>query len=268
MLENLDYHIIDKCNLNCASCNDYCPLVEPGTGEGKSIEQITADLTLLSKLKSEFYRLNIMGGEPTLHPQLSKILRIARRIFPNNVIRLITNGTNYNRFSQWKDALVENNIDVTVSLYPYCKDYEERLQIIKKTLEPEINVEVWSPAITDGFNYATFSNTLGLVSDDDIANCTRRFSCPQLKDGKIYLCPLAAQFNRLKSYFKDKIKFDSDDKEYLDLNGEVTAKDFYEFIYGAKPVICEHCVGAHNHWLGPKRPWMISGKSLDEWVCE
>ena len=268
MLENLDYHIIDRCNLNCASCNDFCPLVKPGTGDGKSIEQITADLTLLSKLKDEFYRLNIMGGEPTLHPQLSKILRIARSIFPNNRIRLISNGTNYDKYSRWKDSIVENDIDVTISVYPYCNDYMEKLETIKKTLEPETTVEVWMQAVVCGFNYATFSNSTGLVTEEDVASCSRRFACPQLKDGKIYLCPFAAQFNRLKDYFGDDIKFDLDGKEYLDLNGDVTAKDFYNFIYGARPVLCEHCVGAHNHWMGPKQPWHISNKNLDEWVCE
>ena len=268
MLKNVDYHIIDRCNLNCAGCNDFSPLVSPDD-KGKSIEQITADFMLLSKIKNEFYILNIMGGEPTLHPELSKILRIARQIFPDNKIRLLTNGTNYDKFYRWKDAIVENKIDVVVSVYPYCPDYQERYDKLASILRPEVEIdEYWTAAVTDGFNRATFSNQYGVANEEDIQTCTRRFACPQLKNGKIYLCPFAAQFDKLKTYFGDKITFDYDGKEYLDLNGDVTPKDFYDFIYGARPLMCNHCVGAHNKWLGPKHQWETTKKSLDEWVSE
>ena len=141
MLKNVDYHIIDRCNLNCAGCNDFSPLVSPDD-KGKSIEQITADFMLLSKIKNEFYILNIMGGEPTLHPELSKILRIARQIFPDNKIRLLTNGTNYDKFYRWKDAIVENKIDVA----------GDDLQLVAGRLPSKDNeIVISDDRITDGY---------------------------------------------------------------------------------------------------------------------
>ena len=268
MIGNIDYHIIDKCNLNCASCNHFSSLV-PSSDKGKSIEQITADLTLLSKIKNEFDTLTLLGGEPTLHPQLSKILRIAREILPKNHINLVTNGTTYNKILQWKDALIESNVEVTVSLYPYCNDYIERTKKIIDTLSPEVKVYTEGNPIECGFGYGFFSNRNNVASEYEIMNCMRRFYCPQLKNGKLYLCHFLAQFNRLKDYFGDEIKFDLDGKEYLNLNGEVTAKDFYDFIYGAYPDACNHCVECHDHQDKKQtRPWAITKKNINEWLID
>lgn len=267
MIKSVDYHIIDKCNLNCARCNDFCPLV-PATDNGKSIEQIKADLILLSKVKDEFAILNLMGGEPTLHPQLSKVLETARKIFPTHEITMITNGTKYNHFERWKDAIIKNHIKVIISAYPYCDDYEDRIETIKTTLGPDVETEVWGCAVDLGFNSDFLSNYTGNVTEDDIFDCYRRYNCSQVKNGKLYLCSFAAHFDRLKDYFEDKIKFEMDGKEYLDLNGDITARDFYDFIFGAHPMLCDHCLGAHYNWVCPKKPWEVSKKDITEWIID
>lgn len=266
MTHAIDYHIIDRCNLNCASCNHFCPLV-PSTDKGKSIEQITADLTLLSKVQKEFHMLNLLGGEPTLHPQLSQILRIARQILPNNRINLITNGTKYKEFARWKDALVENKIFVYITEYPYCEDYKERIKIIENTLQPEVEYEVKDFPIDDGFCYEFLSNRDDVATDEEMRMCERPYHCCQLKNGKLYLCNFAAQFDYLKNYFGDEIKIEMDGKEYLDLNGEITPQDYYDFLFCSRPTICHHCLDVHNNWgLGPKHEWSVSKKNINEWM--
>lgn len=268
MLGNIDYHIIDRCNLNCASCNHFSSLV-PHNDKPKSLPQIIADLTLLSKIKDEFEIFTILGGEPTLHPQLSEILRITREILPNQQIHLVTNGTNYNHFERWKDALIESNITVAISTYPYCPDYKDRIEQIKRTLEPEVEVYTADMAENTGFNYGFLSNTNGVATEEEIIGCNRRHLCSQLKDGKLYLCHFAAQFNRLKDYFGDQIKFEMDGKEYLDLNGDITRDKFWEFVCWAHPVICDHCLDVHNGGFnGDTRPWGITKKELNEWVVD
>ena len=268
MVYNIDYHIIDKCNLNCASCNHFSSLVPAGSDTCKSIEQITADLTLLSKLKNEFHVISLLGGEPTLHPELSKILRITREILPNNVIHLVTNGTKYDKFERWKDALAENNVVVALTVYPYCNDYGLRTMELRKILEPEVEVEVNEWAL-EGFNYGFLSNRDNVSTDEEIRACYRRFQCNQLKNGKLYICHFAAQFNYLKDYFGDKVQFGLDGKEYLDLNGDVKAKDFYNFIYNSHPSICDHCVDAHNKgFSGPIHPWYVTKKEINEWLID
>lgn len=266
MVGNIDYHIIDRCNLNCASCNHFSSLV-PASDKEKSIKQITADLTLLSKIDTEFETLTLLGGEPTLHPQLSQILRIARGILPNNTIKIITNGTAYNHMERWKDALVETNTGVVVSIYPYCHDYRERFEMIRNTLEPEVKIEVVEMPENAGFNYGFLSNDCGVATETEIINCYRRYYCLQLKDGKVYICHFAAQFNRLKDYFGDQVSFDLDGKEYFDLNGDVDINQFYEFAHYSRPNICDHCLDVHNGgWAGDTHPWGTTRKDIHEWV--
>lgn len=268
MINNIDYHIIDKCNLNCASCNHFSSLV-PSTDTGKSLAQITGDLTLLSKFKDEFETLTLLGGEPTLHPQLSDILRIARKRFPNNNINLVTNGTLYDKFGEWKAALVETRVNVLISIYPYCDDIQDRVKQIHDTLSPEVAVDNDITTINSGFGYQFFSNRDNAASEDEIMNCARRVYCPQLKDGKLYLCHFLAQFNRLKDYFGDEIEFGLDGREYLDLRGNVTVEDLYNFIYGAYPDACNHCVECHTHNTGyPTHSWRTTEKDISEWICD
>lgn len=268
MINNIDYHIIDKCNLNCANCNHFSPLV-PSSDNGKSIEQITADLALLSKIKDGFETLSILGGEPTLHPQLSKILKIARDFLPNNTIHLVTNGTLYNDFGCWKAALAENKIDVFISLYPYCENSVERTLKINETLKPEVNVFVEQTAIGTGFSYGFLSNRDNVATDNDISMCNRPYLCSQLKNGKLYICNFAAQFDRLKNYFGDKITFDLDGNEYFDLNGEITLDDLNSFINFARPSICYHCTDCiEQHGMGRIKPWGTTKKDINEWIVE
>ena len=268
MTNNVDYHIIDKCNLNCANCNHFSPLV-PSTDKGKSIAQITSDLTLLTKVQDGFNCLALLGGEPTLHPELSKILRIARQIFPDKRINLVTNGTTYDKFEKWRDSIIENNICVIVSLYPYCSDNEERAEKIRKILLPYENFGIEYIANEEGFTYGFLSNRDNVATEDDIQHCIRPFWCAQVKNGKLYICHFAAQFNRLKDYFGDKIGFELDGKEYLDLNGDVTVEDFYNFIDYARPNICYHCLDCvKKNANGPRKPWSTTKKDINEWIVE
>lgn len=226
MIINVDYHIIDNCNLKCAHCTHFCPLV-PNNTKPKSIEQITADLSLLSKFKDHIETLALLGGEPTMHNQLSKICRIARYFFPNNKISVTTNGTLAEYAYKWKDAIEENNIDFVVTIYP-CKenpyeDYEKILSVIP-------TAEKWEFPATNGMTCNLLSSRNDAASKEEIMNCFKRIRCNQLKDGKLYICHYAAQIDYLINAFPDKVNIKKDDAMYIDLNNDnLTIEDIYEF---------------------------------------
>lgn len=263
MIDYVDYHIIDKCNLNCKGCSHFCPLV-PKDSKPKSIEQITADLTLLSKFKDDIDCISLLGGEPTLHPELSKILRIARQIFPNNKICITTNGTTYKRILEWKDAIIENNISWVVTIYPYCDDVWERYNEMAKVIPN--NISYWDFPYEHGFNTELLTNKNDILTHNEIINCYSRSRCRQLKDGKLYICFIAAQFPYLKDKFGDDINVDLDGTEYIDLNGDVTIDDIYRFTSTTHPKLCDHCSYlANNRYDGPTEPWSHTELQLDEW---
>lgn len=266
MLVNVDYHIIDKCNLKCAHCNHFCSLV-PNSNKPKSIEQITADLSLLSKFKNDLGTLALLGGEPTLHPELSKICRIARQIFPYNNISITTNGTTADIIYKWKDAIEENNIQLVVSVYPITNNpYENYYKI--KTVIP--STECWEFPTINGMTYNLLGENVEGLTDDEIFGCVKRWRCNQLKDGKLYICHYAAQIDYLINAFPDQVHIQKDDQMYLDLNNDdLTIDDIYEFQRNTYPEICKHCADAHfGGYGGPVEPWRVSTGDISEFYQE
>lgn len=264
MIYGIDYHITDVCNLNCAHCAHFCSVV-PHNAKHKSIEQITSDLTLMSKFKDELRILGIMGGEPTLHPHLSRILYIARKLFPNTQISIFTNGTTADKFLQWKDAIFENNIIVHVTIYPYKEDPWENFYKIRQIIPW---ADSWCYPVEHGFTIYQLSNEVGEATEDQIRHCYKRWHCNQLKDGKLWICHLAAQLNRLKDAFPGQVNFDQDGQCCIDLNNDdLTIEDILKWQNETWPDICNHCLDvAYGNYGGPAEAWRTSKKELSEWV--
>ena len=60
----------------------------------------------------------IVGGEPTLHPDLDKICDLTRKYFPESRIAIFTNGVNVSYLNQIYNTLIKNNIEIDFTLYP------------------------------------------------------------------------------------------------------------------------------------------------------
>lgn len=73
---NLFFHILTACNLKCRHC--YIRQDQHGSAT-LSIETIEKWLSLFSA-KKETTNVVFLGGEPTLHPDLDKAVRIARKM--------------------------------------------------------------------------------------------------------------------------------------------------------------------------------------------
>lgn len=84
----LSLHLVDKCNNNCESCSHFCTLADNFILNPSDYEK---DLTILAH-KFNVGEIDLMGGEPLLHPQIVKIFDITRRILPQTFICLHTNG--------------------------------------------------------------------------------------------------------------------------------------------------------------------------------
>jgi hypothetical protein len=264
MIVNVDYHVTEVCNLNCAHCSHFCPLVPKDT-KPKSIEQITADFALLSKFKEHLETLGLMGGEPFLHPQFSKVLRIARQFFPNNRIVVTTNGTLADKILQWKDAIEENNITICVTIYPYKDNSRENYEKIRGVIK---NTYYWDYPTTHGMTYHELSHRDDAATDEEILGCYKRWRCNQLRDGKLWICHYAAYLDFLKNAFPGKIDIEEDEYRYLDLNNDnLTIDDIYYFQQFAFPNICRHCEDVHyGAYAGPTEPWRKSRKEISEWI--
>ena len=73
----------------------------------------------------------LLGGEPTIHPQLLELCKITREIFPDPEVKveILTNGKDLTPIVKNKQEMEDLNIMVTVALYDieYNQDHLEQV---------------------------------------------------------------------------------------------------------------------------------------------
>lgn len=125
-------HLTEHCNLNCKACAHFAPLVK---NEGfTDIGEFTKDMERLSELShGEMRYIDLLGGEPLLHPDIAAFLTVTRKCFPVGAVRLITNGLLLKKMKQdfW-DAVAENRITIVISKYLETVDYDELIALIRE----------------------------------------------------------------------------------------------------------------------------------------
>lgn len=79
--------IVSDCNLNCVQCFYRGQKNSPCATRMITLEQMKL---IIEKTKEDFLELYLLGGEPTLHPQLQQILYLALNSI--KLVVLVTNG--------------------------------------------------------------------------------------------------------------------------------------------------------------------------------
>ena len=100
---NVFLHVLTQCNLNCSHC--YINPEQHGT-ERLSLTQIERWLDVLVR-RAPSANLILLGGEPTLHPDLAAVVKTARRLGYGSV----TIDTNGYLFNQILDKVAPEEVD-------------------------------------------------------------------------------------------------------------------------------------------------------------
>lgn len=138
------YEITTKCNQRCENCFAECT---EHTTEEMDYDFIYKDL--LSKEKTRI-RVAMTGGEPFLHPEIDKILRLPS-LFPNIQFVINSNG-NYVLSAKLRHLLIENDWLVTYSVhggktahnqYTQSKSYDRILANIQ-ALNNDVVIHIYS----------------------------------------------------------------------------------------------------------------------------
>lgn len=129
LIQYLETHIVDHCNLKCNHCSHFCHLIDEEIYT--DINQFTKDINELSS-KLDVFQLRLLGGEPLLHPQINNFMIEARKAFPASFISIVTNGILLPSMPQsfW-DTVKENRIKIDLSKYPIIGNkFSEILDLI------------------------------------------------------------------------------------------------------------------------------------------
>jgi hypothetical protein len=218
-------------------------------------EKDCARLSELTDRKIE--NIDLMGGEPLLHPQLTTILAITRKCFDGQ-IRIVTNGILLAKMPpEFWQSCKQNRIKVLVSGYPIKLDHRAIKEQAKKygvttSLRRQTNnVQTWCRLPKDLKGKQSIDGNFKL--------CLVANFCIFLRDGKLSTCCLPLVIERFNKYFKQHIEITEQD--YIDIYKAKNIQEIFAFL--AKPMpFCRYCK-IKNWEVGTD--WGISKKELSEW---
>jgi len=243
---HLDLNIVEHCNFSCANCSHLSPLHKPWN---MSLDEIERDLAAVkSFLKPR--NVNIVGGEPTLHPEIIRIMHLLKRMRIDEQTHLITNGS---------------------MLHLMGEDFWKALEYLKLSIYGRLDKD--TPAMVAeksrqyGFGYEPtefkeFFRQFKPAPDDGVASfkmCPWKTDCYTVHRGYFYLCPQAA-------FFLNTLADITSPVDGLSLDG-ITEEKMLAYMNRETPFVsCRSCAAA-NLTLHPwqeahRKTWFETSKAI------
>ena len=197
VMENLEMHVVHSCNLTCESCSHYSNQGHKGI---VSLDEADRWMKLWNGRLSP-RRLSLLGGEPTIHPNLTEFVALARKNWPHAHLRLVTNGFFLHRHPKLPMILRDDpNHMIYLSVHHSSAEYKAKLAPIMALLEGWVRhygIQAWTYESHHYWTrrYKGFGADMEPYEDQQPRksweNCPARYA-RQLYDGMLWKCaPLA-----------------------------------------------------------------------------
>lgn len=249
--------LVEHCNLNCQCCDHFSPLAQKEFLNPSVMER---DFKRLSELFGEdVTQIDLLGGEPLLHPELPRLLELARQHFPHANLSVVTNGILLN---QMPDAFWEgcrrHKIGIVVTKYPISVDYDA---LEKLSEERGVTFSVFYDSAVEKTSYHLPLNLRGDSNGyENFIKCFRSNSCIFLKNGRLYACTVAPNAVHFSKYFG--MELPSTECDGIDIFQASSKEEIYAFL--TRPLhFCSYCDAAREK---NGIPWAVSKKRIEEWT--
>jgi len=196
-IPNLEIHVSHSCNLACESCSHYSNQGHKGLLDLAEAERWMQAWS--ARLAPRTFTL--LGGEPSIHPQLSEFIPLARNYWPGAHLRLVTNGFFLHRHPDLPRVLRDDpDAKIYLSVHHDAPEYRARLQPIHALLESwvaEYGIQVGYALSFEHWTrrYHGSGAAMQPYADGQPRQSWERCpaaTCPQLFEGSIWKCgPLA-----------------------------------------------------------------------------
>ena len=246
VLDYLEFHLVDHCNLNCAGCTHFAPFADR---KFVDVESLRRDMLRLKAIFRNIRHLRIMGGEPLLHPDAAACVRLVREAFPHSSIRLVTNGLKLlDRSDETVSAVLaslkESRVGIDWTLYPPMES--RRDEIVRRCLDAGVDLRISE----NGAFMARLRPDGGASVADSFRWCRLCSYCLLLDDGRIYLCAQAHFVDYYNRAAGTSVPRDSG----IDIHA-ATAREILAYLMRPSPT-CAYCDAGARHfgWKGDARP--------------
>ncbi len=271
LIPDVNILLSDGCNLNCASCTNYSPLAKEHFASPEIIEK---DVKRLSEIAgNKVARIDFMGGEPLLHPQITDIMKSVRKYFPKTNIAIETNGILLKSMPEkfWQ-TVKDTGIIVRISLYEGINSVDE-IKSFAKEIGAEFRqnwyVNDWMSENSNEFIIETNGGyldwkyyPLDVSGNQDITynfeHCEQHCCCC-LKEGMFYPCTRIPNICHFNEYFGENLKISSQDK--INIHDECSEKTLSDFLSTPVP-FCKYCNVKSEKYI----KWEKSKRNNQEWL--
>lgn len=251
-----DVEITEHCNLNCKSCASMSPLA---TEEFLDIEEYRRDICKLAEIADgEMHHINILGGEPLLHPDICEFLNSTRELFPVGKIYLVTNGILLDKMDCifWNNCR-KNNITIAPTKYPIALDYgklEDKAHRMGVEFRYFGEIKKYGGWIHPTLDLKGFRN-----ENHSFLHCWQANNCSVLEHGKLYPCPVIPNIKHFNKRFGKNLPISK--RDYLDIYKVQSLDEIMNFYCHSVP-FCRFC----NTFKNYECDWGKSKQSIEEWT--
>lgn len=171
------------CTLRCNGCCYMIPHVKAEYKKNFDIIDLKKEITNLSKIVDYIVNFEILGGEPTLHPDLAELITHIRACGNIFQIVLVTNGTIVPS-KEVIDAIEKNHVIVRISDYGDCS--KNKYKLVDALKGRDI---IWFMRSAGEFPWTDYGEFRDDGGDGTIQwdKCRDRGNCIQYR-GKIWPC--------------------------------------------------------------------------------
>lgn len=250
----VEIQLCDRCNLDCAYCSHLSPVSKPVT---IALDTLEAECRRLARIGVD--EVNLMGGEPLLHPQVIEAIELTRSILPDIKLIVSTNGLLLPRMGKafWQ-CCRDNRVVLRITPYPKSKggtwNYFKYVWLIKKN-----RVKMESTGWRFGFRHQLLSEKAEYDATGNYLRC--QLHCTQVRGATLWPCAYVAYAFNLNNKFGTSFKTSAGDS--LPMTDETTATDVRLWLLRTKP-FCAHCgIKDAKHVT-----WRRSTYSRAEWLKE
>lgn len=249
--------IVNHCNLNCKCCGHFSPLATP---EFLDPNEFKRDLERIAHLTGGIIeRLELMGGEPLLHPQLIDFITISRDLFQEAEINICTNGILLEKQSAvFYNACSSNRVSIAISNYPIKLPWNKI-----NTIREVYKVNIYKVNSRNSNKRLWYKNHRDLSGSQDVEsnfeNCPWGNNCVILEHGKLATCVMPFKAPYYNNYYHTDI-FKVCPSDYIDIYRVENIGVIMKFL--SKPInFCRYCKPAEDELI----EWGTSTKSIEEW---
>ena len=230
VLMRIGYHVSWRCNLRCKGCFHWSNLYK-GNKQGDLV-QFKKDLIRLNELFGKIKIIDLVGGEPLLNPHISDFIIVARSIFPETVINVVSNGLLIPKVSKdIFEVMRTNQASFQITNYPPTgRIKDEIIEILNK-----YDVKyTFSAPVKEFYSYYT----------EKIQNPEKSFKkcyfweCHALWNGKLSVCGMPIYYAESKEYIPFKRKIQKGD--FIDIYNAKSGEEILEKLRQPTP-FCRYC---------------------------